>query len=169
MVCNILAFSNISNINISKLCTTFVEWLWLVEIYTSKAYRFLEQLYGRDYFLALHYGECKLPKNEVKYCLRFANLKPLHSPFIISTLLEVIRFIYSIYNMYSSNHISMGFGLCRCRACRHLDLDRKGNRTKHRTNPYRKLAYKKLTKTLRQNKFKEELPYRLFNLGSYSD
>lgn len=52
----------------------------------------------------------------------------------------------------------MGFGVCKCRACRHLWKNRDGNRIKHRKNPYREQVYRAIIKKLRQAKHKEELP-----------
>ena len=63
----------------------------------------------------------------------------------------------------------MGFGVCKCRACRHLWKNRDGKRIKHRKNPYRANVYRAITKKLRQAKHKEELPNRLFNVMRYTD
>lgn len=52
----------------------------------------------------------------------------------------------------------MGFGVCKCRACRHLRMDRNGEWFKHRKNPYREQVYRAIIKKLRQAKHKEELP-----------
>lgn len=67
------------------------------------------------------------------------------------------------------NHISMGFWVCKCRACRHLWKNRDGKRIKHRKNPYREQVYRAIIKKLRQAKHKEELPRWTFSTGSYTD
>lgn len=93
---------------------------------------------------------------------------------IYSLSLLLIDNLYLIKTkMYNSNHISMGFGCCHCRHCRHVWKD-KHWRWKNYSRYYhygrlRTQQYKKIIKTLRQFKHKEELPKRLFNLMSYTD
>ena len=60
--------------------------------------------------------------------------------------------------MYSSNHISMGFGLCQCRQCKN----------KHRSR-IRQSEYRRIVKKLRQARHKEELPTWTFNTMKYTD
>jgi len=72
--------------------------------------------------------------------------------------------------MYSNNHISMWFGLCHCRHCRHVHPYKKWYKKYY--NGWcriRKLQYRAITKKLRQAKHKEELPNRLFNVMRYTD
>lgn len=66
------------------------------------------------------------------------------------------------------NYVSMWFGVCKCKACRHLSFER-GKWNKHRRNPYRAYVYRAITKKLRQAKHKEELPRWTFSTGSYTD
>lgn len=73
--------------------------------------------------------------------------------------------------MYSSNHISMGFGCCHCPYCRHVHKTKYGYYKRYKSywwglRPYQ---YRKIIKKLRQHKHDEELPNRLFNIMPYTD
>ena len=63
----------------------------------------------------------------------------------------------------------MGFGVCKCRACRHIRKNERGHWVKHRKNPYREQVYRAIVKKLRQAKHKEELPRWTFSTGGYTD
>lgn len=52
--------------------------------------------------------------------------------------------------MLSANKISMGFGLCKCKACRHYYW-------KHKKNKFRAYEYKRIIRQIRRQWAKEDI------------
>lgn len=62
--------------------------------------------------------------------------------------------------MYNSNHISMGFWLCKCLQCRGTHWSRR---------KIRKSEYRRIIKRLRRAKHNSELPNNTFDTMHYTD